>query len=121
MTIHLEVDKDNSLEAVHEVADQIEYNVRKKYGIELTTHFDPIDVNDEELKDIKAKLDEYLTNNHKDISIHDLRIIRREKKSLVLFDMIVPYGFDNSKIIEEIKILFDNKYSFSIDFENPYY
>ncbi len=121
MTIHLEVDKDNSLEAVHEVADQIEYNVRKKYGIELTTHFDPIDVNDEELKDIKAKLDEYLTNNHKDISIHDLRIIRREKKSLVLFDMIVPYGFDNSKIIEEIKNLFDNKYSFSIDFENPYY
>ena len=121
MTIHLEVDKNNTLEEVHEVADQIEYNVKINHGIELTTHFDPIDINDSELNEIRIKLEEFINKNYQNINIHDLRIIRRENKNLVLFDMIVPYGFNSDKVINEIKLLFNNKYSFKINVENPYY
>lgn len=120
MTIHLEVDKNNTLEGIHEVLDEIEYNVKIHYGIELTIHVDPIDLDDSELMDIKDKINTYINDKYQNISIHDVRIVRRGNKSLVLFDMIVPYDFKND-ISSEITSLFNNKYEFRISIEHPYY
>ena len=120
MTIHLEVDKNNTLEGIHEVLDEIEYNVRLKYGIELTIHVDPIDLDDSELIGIKEKINNYINERYQNISIHDVRIVRRGNKSLVLFDMIVPYDFKND-LSSEINSLFNNKYEFRINIEHPYY
>lgn len=120
MTAHLEVDKNNTLEEVHEVLDEIEYNIKTMYGIDLTIHVDPIDLNDSELMNIKEKLNDYVNSKYKDISIHDVRIVRRGNKSLVLFDMIVPFNFKHDLSLE-IKNLFNNKYEFRISIEHPYY
>lgn len=120
MTIHLEVDKNNSLEEVHEILDEIETKVKDEYNIELTIHVDPIDLSDSELINIKNKIDLYLEKNYHDINIHDVRIIRRGNKNIVLFDMIVPYDYKGN-IENEIIDLFDNKYEFKINIEHPYY
>ena len=120
MTIHLEVDKNNSLEYIHSIIDEIEYIVKKDYNIELTSHIDPIDLNDGELIEIKDKINNYLNTNYENITIHDVRIIRRGNKNLVLFDMITPFDFKKD-LKEEINKLFDDKYEFMINIDHPYY
>lgn len=120
MTIHLEVDKNSSLEEMHSVVDDIEYGVKKKYDIDLTCHLDPVDLDNEELKEIKNKLDDYIKEKHPDISIHDVRLVTRNNKNLVLFDMVVPYEF-NQDLNKEINDLFSHKYEFQIEVEHPYY
>ena len=120
MTIHLEVDKNKTLEEIHDIIDEIEYNVKKEYGIELTSHIDPIDLNDSELSSIKDKITNYLNDNYKDITIHDVRIVRRGNKSLVLFDMCTPFDFKKD-LNYEINNLFENKYEFMISIDHPYY
>ncbi len=121
MTIHLEVDKNNTLEYIHDVIDKIEYNIKNEYGIELTIHLDPIDLSDKELFEIKDKIEKFLNENYKDVSIHDIRIIRRGKKHLVLFDMVTPFNSNDTEIKNRIHELFNNKYEFNIDVEHPYY
>lgn len=120
MTIHLEVDKNKTLEEVHDIIDEIEYIVKKEYNIELTSHIDPIDLNDSELSEIKDKITNYLNDNYKDITIHDVRIVRRGNKSLVLFDMCTPFDFKKD-LNYEINNLFENKYEFMINIDHPYY
>ncbi len=120
MTIHLEVDKNRTLEEVHDIIDEIEYIVKKEYNIELTSHIDPIDLNDSELSEIKDKITNYLNDNYKDITIHDVRIVRRGNKSLVLFDMCTPFDFKKD-LNYEINNLFKNKYEFMISIDHPYY
>ena len=121
MTIHLEVDKNNSLEEIHSVIDDIEYDVKKKYDIDLTIHIDPIDLDDKELLEIKEKIETFLKDNYPDVNIHDIRIIRRGKKSLVLFDMVTPFNFNDIDTKNKIVELFNNKYEFNIEIEHPYY
>lgn len=120
MTIHLEVDKNKTLEEVHDIIDEIEYIVKKEYNIELTSHIDPIDLNDSELSEIKDKITNYLNDNYKDITIHDVRIVRRGNKNLVLFDMCTPFDFKKD-LNYEINNLFENKYEFMISIDHPYY
>ncbi len=120
MTIHLEVDKNSKLAEIHEIVDEIEYNIKKKYDIELTCHLDPVDLDDEELKDIKQKINEYLKEKYPSLSIHDIRLVRRGNKHLVVFELVTPYEF-NKNINEEINTLFENKYEFEISVEHPYY
>lgn len=120
MTIHLEVDKNKTLEEVHDIIDEIEYIIKKEYNIELTSHIDPIDLNDSELSEIKDKITNYLNDNYKDITIHDVRIVRRGNKSLVLFDMCTPFDFKKD-LNYEINNLFENKYEFMINIDHPYY
>ena len=121
MTIHLEVDKNNSLEDIHSVVDEIEYNMKINHGIELTVHLDPVDLNDNELIEIKDKIESFINDNYQDVSIHDIRIIRRGNKSLVLFEMVAPFKFNDYDIENKINKLFDDKYEFKIEIEHPYY
>ena len=121
MTVHLEIDNKYSLDEAHNIADQIEYEVKDKYGIELTSHIDPVNLNDQELADIKNKIITYLNEINENITIHDVRIIRRDNKHLILFDMNTPYDYEDINIKDKITKLFENKYEFKINIEHPYY
>ena len=120
MTIHLEVDKNSKLEEIHEVVDEIEYNLKKSHDIDLTCHLDPIDLEDKELQEVKEKILSYLTNTYCHLSAHDIRLIKRGNKSLVLFEMVTPFDF-NDDLTNEISELFNGKYEIQIEIEHPYY
>ena len=121
MTVHVEVNKDNKLEDIHDIIDDIEHVMKKKYDVDLTIHLDPVDLNDLELKEVKEKLNEFINNNYKDLSIHDVRIIKRSNKNLLLFDLVTPYDFKDDDIINKINNYFNNKYELNIEIEHPYY
>lgn len=94
MTLHAEVDSECNLIEVHDAIDNIEQNVRKIYGVELTIHMDPIELNNEELNKIKEYLDDVIYKLDKNLTYHDLRIVKKLTKSTVLFDVVIPYKYN---------------------------
>lgn len=93
MTLHAEVDAGKGIIEIHDAIDEIEMNVRNRYGVELTVHMDPIELNNEETNRLRALVDSALKRLDKDLAFHDFRIVRKLSKSTVLFDIVVPYHY----------------------------
>ncbi|MCQ2400662.1 MAG: cation diffusion facilitator family transporter [Lachnospiraceae bacterium] len=107
-SVHVEISDTTGLEASHILMDGIERDCLKKYGIQLVTHTDPIDVTNP--KTIAAR--ECVEKTVKDIgdgrvSTHDVRIVHAsEGKFNVVFDLIVPYSYtqeQNRNLTEKIQ------------------
>ncbi len=92
-TIHVEVSNKLSLDYIHNVIDKIEDNVEKKYGINLTIHVDPKNLDNVEELRLQNIIEGFLFTIHKDITVHDFRV--REKK--ISFDLVEPYGLEIEK------------------------
>jgi len=91
---HAEMDSKLDVMISHEILDDIEREAKETLGVELTIHFDPVIVGDEETDQTKAKVKEILKNINPNISIHDFRMVKGGNHSNVIFDMVIPreYG-----------------------------
>lgn len=124
MTIHVEVDSNANVLESHELIDSIENDVKKKYGVEITIHMDPVVLNDPELTTIKEKLKIIIKEIDNELSFHDLRTITKSNSRTLLFDVVVPYKFKYSN--EEIKKMIEEKlgnecnYNLVIDFDHQF-
>lgn len=125
MTLHAEVDSKGDILTIHENIDNIESEVNKKYGIELTIHMDPIEIDNEELNHIRDIIELSISKLNKKIYFHDLRIVIKSDISTILFDVVVPYNYELSN--DEIKEILTNdinsgekKYNVIIHFDNMY-
>lgn len=125
VSLHAEVDAKNELAKIHDVIDNIEDDIRAKFGCEITIHLDPIQVGDAETDALKERIGKALLALDNQLSIHDLRIVRGETHTNVLFDCVIPY--DKKKLTEAeifmyVKETFKDepKYNFIIHFDRPY-
>ncbi len=125
VSLHAEVDAKNELAKIHDVIDNIEDDIRAKFGCEITIHLDPIQVGDAETDALKERIGKALLTLDEQLSIHDLRIVRGETHTNVLFDCVIPY--DKKKLTEAeifmyVKQTFKDepKYNFIIHFDRPY-
>ena len=75
VTVHAEVPDTMGITEAHEVADIVEREFKEELNIDLTVHIDPLNVNDEQTKNIKNKVEKILKKFDKDISIHDFSLI----------------------------------------------
>ena len=100
MSLHAEVDASIGIIEVHDSIDDIESKVREKFGVEITIHMDPIELNDEEINHLKESVRNILAELDKDLSFHDFRMVRKLSKSTVLFDVVIPFKYKMTK--EEI-------------------
>ncbi|MBQ9448925.1 MAG: cation transporter [Acholeplasmatales bacterium] len=92
-TIHVEVSNKLSLDYIHNIIDEIEDNVEKKYGINLTIHVDPKNLDDVEELTLQNIIEGFLFNIHKDITIHDFRT----KGKVISFDLVEPFDLKLDK------------------------
>jgi len=124
MTLHAEVDSKENIIEVHDAIDEVEMLVRQEYGVELTIHMDPI-VNDDETNALKAKVGKIIEGLDKHLSFHDFRIVRKQSRSTLLFDVVIPYKYKMTK--EEIYSYLttevnrdDDQYNLLINFDYQY-
>ena len=106
ITLHVEVDSNVNVNVSHDLIDNIEHDISKKYNVEITIHMDPIDNSNPETKRLKEKCQEIVRNINKEYSIHDFRVVYGTSHNNVIFDIVVPYGVKENeqsltKIIEE--------------------
>ena len=88
---HLEVPAKDDIMFAHELADNIERDVRDKLGIQLTLHIDPIDNEDEETLAIKERCMKVVRGFGEGFSLHDFRLVKGMEHTNILFDVEVPF------------------------------
>lgn len=99
-TIHAEVPCNVSTLKIHESIDNIEKNLSDKLGIILVIHMDPINNDDETVKQAKKVVLEVIKSYPHVLSMHDLRVVGDGSSKNVIFDIVV----DNSVKTESDEI-----------------
>ncbi len=106
-SVHVEVDADQDLLESHDLIDNIERELQRKLGLQLTIHMDPIVINDPEMDQLRQELNEILAPFGPQITYHDLRLVRGTTHTNLLFDLVVPFGFEYSD--DELRQMVDRE------------
>src|SRR5699024_4956290 len=101
-SIHAEVPNDVDIETSHEIIDRIERDSIKNLGIFLVIHMDPVETRDEKVIETRHKLEQLLEVLDHKVSIHDFRMVSGKDQNNLIFDMVVPFEYDEKKQ-EELK------------------
>lgn len=91
ISLHAEVPSDIDVFKAHSIIDDIENELGEKLNAEAVIHYDPIDINDEELERLKGIIAEVLKGIDERLSMHDLRYVPGDTHTNLLFDVVVPY------------------------------
>lgn len=98
------VDRREKLVEIHELIDEIEFNILKKYNVRFSMHIDPE-------SPIDNRILEVVKNINPNLKIHDCRLVEKEK--YLSFDIIACWDDKNiekqkEEIIFELKKYFEN-------------
>lgn len=124
-SVHVEVPEDININLCHEQIDACEVEIKEKLGLELVIHMDPISVNDSFTAELRSKVAEKVKELDSIFSIHDFRIVPGEKRTNLVFDVVVPHNYAKkpAELKEEIGELIkeiDNKYRCVINIDYDY-
>ncbi len=125
-TIHAEVSCEQDVMVSHSIIDRIERDAQKKLGICLVIHMDPVDTESEEAVLTRHKVVTILQNLDPRLSIHDFRMVNGEQDFHLMFDMVVPFEFDQEKCedihkrLENILHLEDTRYRCTITYDKSF-
>ncbi len=97
-SIHAEVPSDADFVAIHELIDEAEKEVWRKTGVFLVVHMDPIDVNDSRVSELRERVDAVLSETDERLSMHDFRIVGRERQINLIFDVVVPFSYSDYEL-----------------------
>lgn len=91
ITLHAEVDEDADMLATHDMIDNIEWELNRKFSCLSTIHMDPIAVNNPETDEAKELVQAALGRIDERITIHDFRLVRGQTHTNLVFDICAPY------------------------------
>lgn len=96
-SIHAEVPNDTDIEESHEIIDRIERDALKELGLFLVIHMDPVEMKDERVLEAKKVTEEALLEIEESASIHDFRLVDGRKQVNLIFDIVVPGGYNREQ------------------------
>jgi len=126
ITLHAEVDGYVDMFISHDLIDNIETDISKKYGAICTIHMDPIDTKSEEIKTLRPYIADTLLKFNENISFHDLRIVKGNTHTNIIFDILIPSDYKDKDaqdlvkaLKKEIKLI-NSKYNCVINVDHNY-
>ncbi|MFZ5754818.1 MAG: cation transporter dimerization domain-containing protein, partial [Bacillota bacterium] len=96
-SIHAEVPSNKDIMELHELIDHVERQVSKELGIVLTIHMDPVNVDSEELMRMQEEVAQILQEFPQVQSFHDFRIVGKNEKENLIFDVVVKSGMSKEE------------------------
>lgn len=126
VTVHAEVPADINIVEAHDIMDNIEREFKEEFGINLTIHTDPLDLNDETRNALQEKVEKILSNWDNSLKIHDFRIVSADTHTNIIFDIIIPFekNYSEDEINKLLTTAFENeekKYYFVLNIDRPFY
>lgn len=91
ISLHAEIPSNIDVFSAHELIDDLENELGEKLGCEAVIHFDPIDTDDERLRELKAVVEEAVALIESRLTIHDFRYVPGEGHTNLLFDVVAPF------------------------------
>ena len=125
MSFHAEVDQDADLLHIHDVIDNIERELNRRFSIQTVIHMDPVATRDPRVLELKGKVEELARQLDERVSIHDFRITAGPLHTNLIFDMVLPHGLSMSDeaavawMQEKIAALQDGFYAV-IEVDHPF-
>ncbi|MDD4700457.1 MAG: cation transporter dimerization domain-containing protein, partial [Oscillospiraceae bacterium] len=92
-SLHVEVPMDIDIVRCHEQIDLCERYILEKFRIETVIHMDPIATNDEYVNCIRLKLKQKIYEFDSSLHIHDFRVVQGEKRTNLIFDVVIPQKY----------------------------
>lgn len=106
ISAHVEVDQKKSANKAHEIADLVEKEIQEKLDAYTVIHVDPVDIDSKEVKEANKTVRDVLKKREGIKEFHDLRIIKRPYKKMLILDIVPEKSFykkkDSSLIIDSI-------------------
>ena len=106
-SVHIEVPADVNVLVTHEIMDNIELEIKKKFGIDLVAHCDPLETNNDEVNANKEMLLGVIESINSKLTIHDFRMVSGPTHTNIIFDVVLPYDVKFSE--DEIKTIIAEK------------
>ena len=101
VTVHGEVAYPIDIMEAHNIIDEIETEIKKELGCNISIHMDPVILYDERTNELREYCREIIKGIDKHYSMHDFRMTKGRKKSKLIFDVDVP--LDHKMKEEELK------------------
>lgn len=99
-----EVDSGADIFTVHGVIDTAERRIKSEMNIDICIHMDPVDKADLQTEKYKLITQGVINEFNPSYTFHDFRLIEKDGKKNVTFDLVVPFGetSDSKEIHAEI-------------------
>lgn len=93
-SLHVEMAASQDVLASHDVIDQIERRFLEQEGLHVIIHYDPIVTDNNEVGEAREYLAKQVKRLDPRLTIHDLRMVPGETHINLIFDLVVPHGFE---------------------------
>lgn len=90
ISFHAEVPADCDIMKAHDIIDEMEQDIYKKFNCITTIHMDPIVTDDEEINQMRELVEKQVSEMNKEYSIHDFRMTDGGEHINLIFDLVVP-------------------------------
>lgn len=100
-SVHAEVPADGDILVLHDIIDQAEHEIGEELNIPLCIHMDPIVTGDAKTDEAHARLSEFLKGLDGGFMLHDLRMVPGETHTNLIFDVVIPAGYKDTKTLTE--------------------
>ena len=94
-SLHAEVPEDQPISKSHDVIDNIEMELMEKFHILTCIHMDPVDTDNPETLRLKEMAIALMNGIDESLTLHDFRVVSGDTHTNLLFDLVVPHGYDN--------------------------
>lgn len=125
-SIHAEVPRETDIEVSHEIIDRVEREVARKLNIFLVIHMHPVEIHDEKVLAVKAKLNGVIRALDPDLTFHDFRVVNGQEQINLIFDLVIPFSYSQDeadKVVHQVKSLMkevDGRYQCVITVDKNY-
>ena len=94
-SIHAEVKSNGNMDEIHDIIDGIEQDVLRDMGIFLVIHMDPVQIDNEKVKNYKNTITKLVLDLEPEATIHDFRMVEGDRCAggSIFFDLVVPYSY----------------------------
>ena len=95
-SVHVEVDGNKDVFESHDMIDNIERDVQRKFKISLVIHMDPINMDDELTNHLRSYVALVAAAIHPSLTVHDFRLVSGHTHTNLFFFVSVPYEVKQS-------------------------
>ena len=103
-SVHVEMSAEEDVLECHEIIDSIERDFLENNRIHMVIHYDPISTSEELVGELRQYLQQEVSKIKDGLSIHDLRIVKGENNTNVIFDCVIPHEYEKDENIIKARI-----------------
>lgn len=97
VSLHAEVPCREDMMRSHDMIDCVEKELMAKFRVLACIHMDPVDTEDERVETLRLMVEAVLKDMDDRLDLHDFRVVFGETHTNLIFDLVVPYGYNEDQ------------------------